>query len=124
MEKDWESQSPSRFGNKCIKCKNQTKQKAVVHRIRRNWCLPVGHVFDMRAPDEWIEKWDFSRRADRRMAWRGLAKEEAMLVVLGKASSRRGQGDHRRFRDRVCTDQANKGRYFVCEVDAEMKLPG
>ena len=47
-----------------------------------------------------------------------------MLVVLGKASSRRGQGDHRRFRDRVCADQANKGRYFVCEIDAGMNLPG
>ena len=55
---------------------------------------------------------------------RELAKEESMLVVMGRASSRRGRGDYKRFLDRVCSDQASKGRFFVCEVDAEITIPG
>ena len=96
----------------------QDERKEMLHKIRRNWCLPIGQVFDMRAPDAWGEKWDFSRRADRRFAWRELAKEESILAVVGDPVAHRGQGDHRRFCNRICLEQAREGRYFVQEGSA------
>ena len=85
------SKGQSQDENRNITWTVQNKEREVLHKIRRNWCLPIGQVFDMRAPDAWGERWDFSRRADRRLAWRELAKEEAMLVVIGRPLAHRGK---------------------------------
>ena len=42
-----------------ITWKTQNKEKEVLHKVRRNWYLPCGQVFDLRAPDAWGERWDF-----------------------------------------------------------------
>ena len=88
--------------------------------MKRNWFLDQGIVFDLREPDEKGEVWDFRRRADRRFAWKELAKEEPLMVVLGESRGKRGSGDHRRFCTRICKDQAEKGRYYIQQGGEEL----
>ena len=54
-----------------------------IRRGKRNWFLDMGIVFDVREPDLQGQHWDFRRRADRRFAWKAIAKEEPLMVVLG-----------------------------------------
>ena len=83
-------------------CRREEKQ--IQCRLRRNWYVDRGLIFDLRMPDDRGEKLDYTRRADRRYAWKELAKEEPLLTILGEPVSARGMGEHRRFCGRICRE--------------------
>ena len=97
-------------------CRKRNEETEVLRKMHRNWYLDRGLVFDLRAPNEIGERWDYTRRADRRLAWREMSKEEPLLVVLGESLSKRGEGEHRRFCRRIRQEQVDKGCYYVQQV--------
>ena len=60
LRDEWLSKGRPQSGTGNITWRAQDERKEILHKVRRNWCLPTGQVFDMRAPDAWGEKWDFS----------------------------------------------------------------
>ena len=94
-------------------CRQRNRHCELYRHGKRNWFLDKGIIFDLREPDVQGERWDMRRRADRRHAWREMAKEEPLMIVLGDVLGKRGSGEHRRFCVRVCKDQSEKGRYYV-----------
>ena len=75
----------------------QREEKQAQCRLRRNLYVDRGLIFDLRMPDDRGERLDYIRRADRRYAWKELAKEGSWLTILGEPVSARGMGEHRRF---------------------------
>ena len=59
LKNEWSSRGRPQSSKGNITWRAQDERKEMLHKIRRNWCLPIGQVFDMRAPDAWGEKWDF-----------------------------------------------------------------
>merc|ERR1712026_310307 len=71
-------------------CRKRNEEAEMLRKMHRNWYLDRGLVFDLRAPNEFGERWDYTRRADRRLAWREMSKEEPLLLVMGESLSKRG----------------------------------